>query len=200
MDEERRDLFNVAVGGYDGAEVCELVRTFLLEKNSEICNESNIGLYRDGGLSIFRTKSGTQLEKIKKNSQRLLKEYDLKITGNSNQKIVNYLDLTLNLKDSNFRPYYIKHIPTSTENRLSNLSSTEILFKESTTHYEENLRESGYNKKLTYKPTHTNHQKHSKYRTKIIWFNSLFSKNISTKIGKSFFKSLRPTFPKEPHL
>ena len=45
---------------YDGAEVCELVDTFLLEKISEICNKSNIGLCRDDALSIFRNKSGTQ--------------------------------------------------------------------------------------------------------------------------------------------
>ena len=94
------DIFDVAMGAYDGAEVCELVGTFLLEKISEICNKSNIGLYRDDGLSIFRNKSGTQLEKMKKKLQRLFKEYDLEITAESNLKIVNYLDVTFNLKDA----------------------------------------------------------------------------------------------------
>ena len=94
------------MGAYDGAEVCELVGTFLLEKISEICNKSNIGLYRDDGLSIFRNKSGTQLEKMKKKLQRLFKEYDLEITAESNLKIVNYLDVTFNLKDGTFRPYH----------------------------------------------------------------------------------------------
>ena len=27
-----------------------------------------------------------------------------------------------------------------------------------------------------------------------------FQKNVSTKIRKNFFKPVRPTFPKEPHL
>ena len=94
------------MGAHDGAEVCELVGTFLLEKISEICNKSNIGLYRDDGLSIFRNKSGTQLEKMKKKLQRLFKEYDLEITAESNLKIVNYLDVTFNLKDGTFRPYH----------------------------------------------------------------------------------------------
>ena len=94
------------MGAYDGAEVCELVGTFLLEKISEICNKSNIGLYRGDGLSIFRNRSGTQLEKMKKKLQRLFKEYDLEITAESNLKIVNYLDVTLNLKDGTFRPYH----------------------------------------------------------------------------------------------
>ena len=61
-------------GAYDGAEVSELVGTFLLEKISQICNKCDIGLYRDDGLADFRNKSGTQLEKIKKKLQRLFKE------------------------------------------------------------------------------------------------------------------------------
>ena len=69
---------------YDGAEVWEFVGTFLLEKLGEICNKSNIGLYRNECLSIFRNKSGTQLEKMKKKLQRLFKEEDLEITGESN--------------------------------------------------------------------------------------------------------------------
>ena len=39
MDEERRDLFDIAMEAYDGAEVCELVGIFLLEKRSKICNK-----------------------------------------------------------------------------------------------------------------------------------------------------------------
>ena len=37
--------------------------------------------------------------------QRLFKEYDLETTAESNQKIVNYLGVTLNLKGGTFRPY-----------------------------------------------------------------------------------------------
>ena len=66
MYEKRGDLFDVAMRAYDGAEVCELVGTFLLEKISETYNEGDIGLHRDDGLAVFRSKSSTQLEKIKK--------------------------------------------------------------------------------------------------------------------------------------
>ena len=118
------------------------------------------------------------------------------MTAESNQKFINYLTLnvTLNLKDDTFGPYQklndqmqyihtefndppniIKHIPVSIETCLTNLSSTEIIFKESTIHYENNLRQSGYNKKLTYKPTDTNHQKPGKHKRKTIWFNPPFT-------------------------
>ena len=92
MNEKKGDLFDVAMGAYHGAEACKLYGNLLLEKISEIYNKSNNGLYReDDGLSIFRNKSDTQLEKIKKKLQRLFKEYDLEITADSNQKLVNYL-------------------------------------------------------------------------------------------------------------
>ena len=141
--------------------------------------------------------------------QRFFKEYDLERTAESNKKTLNYLDITLNLKDSTFRPYHkpddqiqyihtesnhppnvMKYIPASIETRLSNLSYTEIISKETRTHYEDNLRQFGYSKKLTYKPTDTNHQKHSKHRRNIIWFNPPFSKNVSTKLQKSFLSLL----------
>ena len=38
---------------------------------SKIFNKSNIGLYRDDGLSIFINKSGAQLDEIKKKVQVL---------------------------------------------------------------------------------------------------------------------------------
>ena len=68
---------------------------------------------------------------------------------------------------------------------LSNLSSTEKIFKESTKYCENNLRQSGYNEKLTYKPTElTIKNIVCINKRKIIWFNPPFSKNVSTNGGK----------------
>ena len=71
------------------------VRNILLKKPSESCNKSETGLYRDDGLSIFRNKNGTQLEKIKNKLDRLFKEYYLEIVAESNRKTVTYLDVML---------------------------------------------------------------------------------------------------------
>ena len=46
-------LFDVTMGAYDGAEVCELVGTFLLCKISLKYKRNEIGLYCDDGLAIF---------------------------------------------------------------------------------------------------------------------------------------------------
>ena len=46
-------LFDVTMGSYDGAEVSELVGTFLLDKISVKYDKNSIGLYRNNELSIF---------------------------------------------------------------------------------------------------------------------------------------------------
>ena len=93
------------MGAYDGAEVCELVGTFLLYKLSLKYNKNKIGLYHDDGLAIFKNISGPISEKIKKNIQKLFKENQLNIVIECNTKMVNYLDVTLNLEKSTYRPY-----------------------------------------------------------------------------------------------
>ena len=58
--------FDVTMGAYDGAEVCELVGTFILHQLASKYNKDNIGLYRDDGLAAFKDTSGPQSERIKK--------------------------------------------------------------------------------------------------------------------------------------
>ena len=63
---KKDSLSDVTMGAYDGEEVCQLVRTFLLDKISKKYDKNSIGLHRDDGLSVFINKSDTQLERIKK--------------------------------------------------------------------------------------------------------------------------------------
>ena len=93
------------MGAYDGVEVCELVGTFLLYKLSLKYYKNDISLYRDDGLAIFKNISGPKSEKIKKDIQKLLKKNQLHIVIQCNMKTVNYLDVTLNLENSTYRPY-----------------------------------------------------------------------------------------------
>ena len=58
------------------------------------------------------------------------------------------------------------------------------------------MSQSGHNKILAYKPIDTNHQKHSKLKRKIRWFNLPFSQYVSKKIGKSFLTMSDLHFPK----
>ena len=49
-------MFDVAIGCYDGAEVCELVGLYILHKLSSQFPEGDISLYRDDGLPFQETR------------------------------------------------------------------------------------------------------------------------------------------------
>ena len=54
------------MGSYDGAEVCELVGTFILSKLENIIGKKNIGLYRDDGLVVLRNMNARGIDKTRK--------------------------------------------------------------------------------------------------------------------------------------
>ena len=60
---KQRNNFDVTMGSYNGAEVCELICIFMLSLIGSKCNPNNIGLYRDDGLAVFKNTSGLQSEK-----------------------------------------------------------------------------------------------------------------------------------------
>ena len=57
------DLFDVAMGAYDGTEVCEFMGIFLRNLLGRQYDTKNKGLYRDDGLPIFKNCSGPQMER-----------------------------------------------------------------------------------------------------------------------------------------
>ena len=142
------DTFDVTLGAYDGTEICELVGIFMLSLLSKKYSSNNIDLYRDDGLSVFRNISGQQAEKHKKIIQKVFKNKGLQMIIKCNLKIVDYLDVPLNLNDGTYRPCHkpneettylhvesdyppqiIKKIPRSVAKRLSRLYSTKEIFE-----------------------------------------------------------------------
>jgi hypothetical protein len=212
------ELFDVTMGAYDGAEVCELVGIFILYQISQFYNKNDFVLYRDDGLAIFKNKSGQQMERIKKHFVKIFKNNNLSISINCNIKIVNYLDLTLNLIDNSFQPYskpentlnyvhadsnhpptIINNLPQNIELRLSTISSNEVIFNKSKPIYEDALNQSGYTYKLAYKPR-VNSVTKNNHKRNIIWYNPPFSKSVTTKIGQRFLTLIDQHFPKNHKL
>ena len=209
-------LFDVTMGAYDGAEVCELVGCFLLYQLKTKYSNEDIGLYRDDGLAVFKNTNAQKSEKIKKELQKIFKDNGLEIVIQCNMQIVDFLDVTFNLQTSLYKPFHkpdnetnyvhvksnhppsiIKQIPLSIEKRISNLSSSEAIFDSAAPYYQEALKRSGYNHSLKYKPsTQLNSTKNINRKRKIIWFNPPFNKNVSTPIAKNFLKLVNKHFPK----
>ena len=100
---ETKSLFDVTMGSFDGAETCELVGLYILSKLTPVVG-NNIGLYRDDGL-VALNKTPREIENIKKYICKTFNEHNLKLTIEANMKCVNFLNVTLNLNASTYKPY-----------------------------------------------------------------------------------------------
>ena len=89
--------FDVAMGSYDGAEVCELVGTFMSSKLGNIIGKKNTGLHLDDGLAVLRNMNARGTDKMKKIIIKLFKEVGFHLEITSNLKKVKFLEATLNL-------------------------------------------------------------------------------------------------------
>ena len=213
--------FDVPMGSYDGAEVCEIVGLFILNTISNVLEKGNVGLYRDDGLVVIRNKSPSETERIKKQlCSTFSKEFNLRITTEANQHVVNFLDITLNLQKNTFQPYrkpgdtpvyiniqsnhppsILKEVPKSISKRIWSLSDSKDTFNNAIPIYQKALNESGFAHKCSFQEKPHNHQPSKNHRKrKILWFNPPFSKNVTTDVGKEFFKLLDTNFPKDSPL
>ena len=215
-------LFDVTMGAFDGAEVCELVGTYLLSKIAQKYNKNDIGLYRDDGLGVMFNTSGPQNEKIKKDFVKIFKDNGLEIVIQCNLKVTNFLDVTLNLTDGTYKPYrkpddetnyvhvesdhpptILKQLPIAVEKRISDLSANEEIFNNAKNYYQEALKKSGYSYQIKYNPTTTPNpgaENRRKRGRKILWFNPPYSRSVETDVGKQFLRLLDVHFPRHDPL
>ena len=76
--------FDVPIGCFDGAEVSELVGSFILTKFYDVLQRENVELYRDGGLAIVKQMLGPELERKRKKIIKTFKKYGRAISIKSN--------------------------------------------------------------------------------------------------------------------
>ena len=169
MGKKKSSDFDVTMGSFDGAEVCDLVGLYLLSQLQHLA--MNVGLYRDDGLAITN-KPPRAVENMKKEMCRIFKDNGLNITIDANKKVVDFLDLrTGNYKpykkpndcinyihkESNHLPAIIKNLPKGIDLRLSNNSSDSKLFEEAAKPYNRALKDNGHRRELNFttspKPT-----------------------------------------------
>ena len=142
-----------------------------LNKLTDRFGKDNVGLYRDDGLLLLKGTGGHQAELTRKQLHEIFKKYDFRITAEINYHIVNFLDVTLNLKEGNCLPYrkpnnnplyidsrsnhppnIIKQLSVSINRRLSSLSrsSDAKSFESSAPLHQDALDCSKYNAKLSF--------------------------------------------------
>ena len=195
--------FDVTMGSFDGAEICEIVGLYLLSRLSNLLGKENVGLYRDDGLAAINSCSGPVLDRTRKNIIALFKKEGLNIAIETNLAETDFLDVTLNLEIGKYLPYrkpnsdplyinvksnhpptIIKDLPKMINKGLSDLSCNEDEFKKAKPLYENALKESGYKAEMKYETSGNINNRNR--RRKIIWFNPPFSQSVKTNIGKYF--------------
>ena len=178
----------------------------------------DVGLYRDDGLISSRL-TNRQTERIKNQITNIFANYGLKLEINANQKVVNFLDVTLDLnkelytpymkvnntiryvnKKSNHPPSVLKNIPENINNRITRNSSNAQVFNSSIQPYKDALSESGHSDNLKFDPNvkqNQHQQKNRKHRgRKITWSNPPFSLTVKSNIGQIFLRLIKECFPR----
>ena len=203
---KQEGLFDMSMGAYNGAEVWELVGTYMLKLLSNKYNKNDFGFYRDDGLAVLKNTSGLQSEQVKKNVQKIFKEHGLDNIIHCNMKVANYLDVTFNLNDWTYKPYTkpnngikyiykksnnppsaIQKLPISIESWSSTLCFNEKIFQEPVPPSQKALQNSGCRHTVTYKrpknenkSTNINKIKQNRKR-QTIYFNRPFNLKTKTK-------------------
>ena len=177
-----------------------------------------IGLYRDDGRAVGDL-TPRQMELVKKEICKIFQNQDLKITIVTNIKVVDFLDVTLDLNTRTHKPYnkpnntplyinmmsnhppcVLKNIPLAVQKRLSKNSSTKEIFEAAIPPYQEALKVSGYSHKLEFEEnlnaTNANINLKKNRKRKTTWFNPPYSKSMATNLGAKFLKLVDKSFPK----
>ena len=186
-------------------------RTFILNKLQKEVPKEDLGLYRDDGLIILKHESGPVSDQLKKKLIQIFNDIGFKIDIRVMLKIVDFLDVTFNLKENSYKPYkkpndkllyintesnhppnIIKQIPININKRLNQNSSSKKVFNKSKKEYEDALKESGFkNFELKFNPQKQQPKTNKNRKRDIIWFNPPFNKSVTTNIGKQFLDLIK---------
>ena len=162
--------FDVAMGSFDGAEICEFVGLFLLDRLASVLGKKNVGLYRDDGLAVLRNISGPTMERTRKKIIRVFQAQGLRITSECNLSRTDFLDVCFDLNEEayipdrkpNNTPLYIhdqsirlpiikKHLQQMIGQRISYLSCDKAAFEKAAPEYNQALQKSGFKHTIMYK-------------------------------------------------
>ena len=142
-----KNSFDVPMGSFHGAEICELVGLYILDilKKEKIFRDGNFGIYRDDGLAVVDILPGPDMERKVKHLRKVFKNIGFDVTIEANLFVTDFLDVTLDLQNESHKPYrkpnahtvyvnsksnhpehVLKHIPVAVNNRLQKTFVTKL--------------------------------------------------------------------------
>ena len=189
-------MFDVTMGSFDGAEICEIVGLYLLDKLSVLLHKEDVGLYRDDGLAVVDNANGPKLDKLRKKIITIFKAEGLSITIETNLIETDFLDVTFNLHTNKYFPYrkpnndplYIniysnhpsttkKELPKMINKRLLELSCDKDAFDKAKGIYEKALNDSNFKSTLNFNKEQNERKNRNR---KIIWFNPPYNESVNS--------------------
>ena len=162
-------LIYIYGAGDDSSQIADLVGLYILDMLTRIISPQQLGLYHDDSLLYIPNSNGPLCSSIQKRIIRAFKFLGFKIEISSNIKIVNFLDVTLDLSNNSYKPFIktnqnpsyininsnhpkniIKQVPKAVNLRICKLSANEKIFKESSKRYIDALKNSGFKEDFRY--------------------------------------------------
>ena len=214
-----QNLFDIPMGSYHGAEICELVGLKILHELSAIINPKNLGLYRDDGIAVIKAQSPCNMRKLEHKLRSLIGKIGFNITIDTGLKLTDFLDVTLDLSNNTYYPYkkpntklmyvncnsnhpphIIKQIPKMVNRRLCAISKDEDAYNQASHEYMDALKLSGYKvNDLKFEKVTTDSLTKTKRRRrrKIIYYNPPYNAAVKTNFGKNFIKLIKKHFNKD---
>ena len=188
--------FDIGMGAFDGAESCDLIGLYLLHLLTTNIENIVVGLYRDDGLCVSNA-TPRLTEKLRQKIVKIFKDNDLGTTSAANLQQVQFLDVTLDLKneiykpyikpgdkptyvhsDSNHPPSILKNIPLSINKRLSKISANKEIFDDAVPLYQRELEKNGYCHTLEYDQTATTNRRRTRARKVIAAIGQALSPRV----------------------
>ena len=93
------------MGRYDSSQIADLVGLYILHLLNRIISSEQLGLYRDDGITYIPNSNGPNSSSIQKKIIRAFKLLGCKIEISSKNKIVNFLDVTLELSNNTYKSF-----------------------------------------------------------------------------------------------
>ena len=143
----------------------------------------------------------------------------LQVTIEANSKTVNFLDITLDLRTGDYKPFMkendtpvyvssrsnhpalvLKNIPMGVNRRLSRISANKEIFEAAAPPYQQALDKSGYKHTLEFEVPSLSLTRRKNRRRRVTWFNPPFSLSVKTNVGREFLDLLDRAFPPENSL
>ena len=210
------DDFDVPMGSFHGAELCELVGLFLLDKLRRLASSIEYGIYRDDGLAVAKKSARTNLERIAKQIKEVFGEYGFKITIEVGMAVTDFLDVKFDLPNESYEPYrkpnseatyvdsrsnhpnyILKQIPKTVNSRLEALSKDERVFLKNKSFYQTALKNSNHNHELTYSKVTDKALQKRRRKRKAMYLQPPFCNSVVTKIGSEFLRLVTKHFTKD---